>query len=233
MNRSPNPPEDASGVVTPHGATRRQRLAAGLMALLLRCLAWTLRWRVVTGAGPLETVRSETVIFGIWHNRLALSLMLYNRFVRSHDTARRMAAMVSASRDGALMARVLELFGVQPVRGSTSRRGPQALLELTRWAERGFDLAITPDGPRGPRYQVQDGILAIAQLTGLPIIPVTYRLNWKIQLKSWDRFQIPLPFARCEVSFGPPLRAPRQATEAERKILRERLEQAFLAITRD
>jgi len=73
--------------------------------------------------------------------------------------------MVSASRDGGLLAAVLERFKVQPVRGSSSRRGRQALLELTTWAERRYDLAITPDGPRGPRYVVQDGIISLARLT--------------------------------------------------------------------
>ena len=84
-----------------------------------------------------------------------------------------MAAMVSASKDGGFLASILECFGVQPVRGSSSRRGPQALLELTGWAERGYDLAITPDGPRGPRYVVQEGIIALAQVTGLPIVPAS------------------------------------------------------------
>src|SRR6185295_11123120 len=104
-----------------------------------------------------------------------------------------------------LLARVLELNGVEPVRGSTSRRGRQALLELVTWAERGFDLAITPDGPRGPCYVVQDGVIALAQLTGLPIVPVSYHLRWRIRLKSWDRFQIPLPFGPCIAYVGEPL----------------------------
>ncbi len=78
----------------------------------------------------------------------------------------------------------------------------QALIELTTWAERGYDLAITPDGPRGPCYQIQDGVTSLAQLTGLPIVPVSFNLNWKIRVKSWDRFQIPLPFARCEIAVG-------------------------------
>ena len=71
-----------------------------------------------------------------------------------------------------------------PVRGSSSRRGPQALLELTSWAERGYDLAITPDGPRGPRYVVQEGAIGLAQVTGLPIIPASYHLRWKIQAEK-------------------------------------------------
>jgi lysophospholipid acyltransferase (LPLAT)-like uncharacterized protein len=122
---------------------------------------------------------------------------------------------------------------VQPVRGSSSRRGPQALLELTGWAERGYDLAITPDGPRGPRYVVQEGVMGLAQVTGLPIIPASYHLSWKVQAKSWDRFQIPLPFSRCEMVFGKPVRVPREASDAEREALRQQLERTLKEISRD
>jgi lysophospholipid acyltransferase (LPLAT)-like uncharacterized protein len=142
-------------------------------------------------------------------------------------------ALVSASRDGGLLARVLELFGVTPVRGSSSRRGAQALREMVAWGERGHDLAITPDGPRGPRYVVQEGVISTARLTGLPIVPVCYRLKWKICMKSWDGFQFPLPFTRCEVITGPALRVPREATDAEREALRQQLETGLRAITHD
>ena len=141
--------------------------------------------------------------------------------------------MVSASKDGGLLASVLECNGVQPVRGSTSRRGRQALLELTTWAERGYDLAITPDGPRGPCYVVQDGVTSLAQLTGLAVIPVSYHLSWKICLKSWDRFQIPLPFSKCVARFGEPLKVPREATDAQREELRRELERRLNANTVD
>ena len=87
-----------------------------------------------------------------------------------------MAALVSASGDGGLLARVLELFRVQPVRGSSSRRGPQALRELTTWARRGFDLAITPDGPRGPCYVVDEGVIAAARELSLTV-PLVVRLE--------------------------------------------------------
>jgi lysophospholipid acyltransferase (LPLAT)-like uncharacterized protein len=143
------------------------------------------------------------------------------------------AAIVSASKDGGVVARVLEHFGAEPVRGSSSRRGPQALLELTTWAERGYDLAITPDGPRGPRYTVQPGALALAQLTGQPLVPAAYCLRWKICLKSWDRFQIPLPFGRAVMKFGEPLRVPREATDEERELLRQQFEQRLKDLTID
>ena len=169
----------------------------------------------------------------MWHNRLALCLVPYYRYAKKLNPTPGLAALVSASKDGAFLASILECFGVQPVRGSTSRRGPQALLELTGWAERGYDLAITPDGPRGPRYEVQEGVMGLAQVTGLPIIPASYHLNWKVQAKSWDRFQIPLPFASCEVAIGRPIRVPREASDAEREALRQQLEHTLKEISRD
>jgi lysophospholipid acyltransferase (LPLAT)-like uncharacterized protein len=137
---------------------------------------------------------------------------------------RKLAALVSASKDGALLAAVLGRFGVEQVRGSSSRRGPQALLELSSHAKRGYDLAVTPDGPRGPRYIVQNGVIALAQVTGLPIIPVTCNTQRKICLKSWDGFQIPLPFSRCELILNEPIFVSRQADQAKREEHRSELQ---------
>lgn len=222
-----------SGVVVPHKARRRQRLAAALVYLLVRCVAGTIRFKLNDGSGFFKGEPGEKMIFAFWHNRLALSAILYQRYIVKFAPQRRIAGMVSASRDGALLARIFQHFGIEAVRGSSSRRGGQALLELTTWAERGYDLAITPDGPRGPRYEVQDGVVATAQLTGLPIAPVSYHLNWKIRSKSWDRFQVPLPFARCEITVGQILRVPREASDAEREASRKQLEAELRAITRD
>ena len=82
-------------------------------------------------------------------------------------------------------------------------------------------------------YSVQDGVIATAQLSGLPIVPASYHLNWKFRLKSWDRFQVPLPFACCEITTGRARRVPREATESEREELRKQLETELRAITRD
>jgi hypothetical protein len=158
---------------------------------------------------------------------------MYRRFVRQCHRSARLAAIVSASQDGGVVARVLELFGVQPVRGSSSRRGPQALLELTTWAERSYDLAITPDGPRGPCYVVQSGAIALARLTGLPIVPASYWLGWKIRLKTWDRFQIPLPFSRVEIRGGEVLHVARDTSETDLEALRQTLEERMRQITID
>jgi len=222
-----------SGVVVPHRAKWYQRLAARLIWLLVRSLAATIRYRIEDQSGYFGTSPKEQFIFAIWHNRLGLALMLYERYLRRYQPERKLAGLVSASRDGGMLARILELFRVQPVRGSSSRRGAQALRELVTWAERGYDLAITPDGPRGPCYTVREGVIAAAQLTGMTIVPACYRLNWKIRLRSWDRFQIPFPFARCELTAGKPMRVPRDATELERETLRQQLEAQLHAITKD
>jgi len=222
-----------SGVVVPHQPRWQQRFAAALIYSVIRSIAATLRYRLHDQSGQFTRPSKEKFIFAIWHNRLALSLILYRRYVGGRVPDRRLAAMVSASRDGGMLARVLELFEVEPVRGSSSRRGPQALREMISWGERGFDLAITPDGPRGPCYEVQEGVISTAQLTGLPIVPVSYHLKWKFRLKSWDRFQVPLPFARCEIIAGPALRVPREATDEERENLRRQLERTLREISHD
>lgn len=206
-------PVRRSGPVMPHQATPTQRLIARLVhAAVCACEAsQPVRW--VCPPETLSVVRQQPVIFAIWHNRLAFSLVTYRRLVQTADPTRRLAALVSASRDGALLAAIMECFGVQPVRGSSSRRGPQALLELSSWAERGLDLSITPDGPRGPRYEVQPGAIAIAKLTGMPVVPASLDARWKIELRSWDRFQLPLPFAGYRVILGETLTVPHDDTE--------------------
>lgn len=219
--------------VLPHTLRWPGRLAAALIYILIRSAAATVRLRIADSSAQTWTDFKTPVLFCTWHNRLAVSLTMYEHYIGRHLPDRRLAALVSASKDGGLLARVLEHFHVQPVRGSTSRRGPQALLELTTWAEQGYDLAITPDGPRGPRYVVQEGVLALAQLTGLPIVPISSYITPKFCLKSWDRFQVPCPFGRCEITIGEMLRVPREATETERAALRAELENRMRQLTRD
>ena len=222
-----------SGVVVPHAPKWYQRLGAFVVFVSLRALLLTVRCRVQKPSKYFAPDAPTPVIFCIWHNRLASCVKVLDGHRRPHNDGAGMAALVSASKDGAFLARILEWFRIQPVRGSSSRRGAQALLELTTWAERGFDLTITPDGPRGPCYQVQEGIASLAQLTGLPIVPVSLNLNWKIRIKSWDKFQIPLPFARCEICVGKAIHVPPDVSDEERKQYRQQLEAELRAITRD
>lgn len=229
-NAPPRPPR-RSGVVVPHRAGPGARLAARLIWLAVHAVDATLRYDLETDQAAWTAMQRGRAIFAVWHNRLALSLRLYARFIQKHDPPRRLAAMVSASRDGGLLAQVLTLFGVQPVRGSSSRRGAQALREMTSRAAQGYDLAITPDGPRGPRYHVQSGAVDLAALCGLPLIPVSYDLDWCRRLRSWDGFLVPLPFSVCRVRFGEPLVVPRSSEDAAREQYRAEFERRLRAIS--
>jgi lysophospholipid acyltransferase (LPLAT)-like uncharacterized protein len=231
-NPATRPKKRKSGVVVPHAPAWHQRLAAWIVFLAIRALTLTLRIKWDDRTGWLKNPPTGPVIFCIWHNRLVLSMGGYRIFQKA-SPRKGMAAMVSASRDGGLLTAILERFKVQPVRGSSSRRGPQALLELITWGERGYDLAITPDGPRGPCGVVQEGVLSLAQVTGYPIVPFSYHAQWKIRFNSWDRFQIPLPFSRCEMKAAPPVIVPRDLTDTERQIVRRKLEQTLQEISVD
>jgi hypothetical protein len=220
-----------SGVVVPQPLPWPRRLAAVVAAGLLRlCFkTWRFRWQD-TGA---HTETKGPVIFCVWHNHLPAAMASYDDFAQARWPAKGLAAMISASRDGSLIANVAERFGFQPIRGSTSRRGPQALLEATSWMERDYSIVITPDGPRGPVYRIQEGIIRLAQVTGRPIIPISNFTRWKIRFRSWDRFQIPLPFARGQLYYGEPIWVARNATDAECEELRAKLESSMRFITRD
>jgi lysophospholipid acyltransferase (LPLAT)-like uncharacterized protein len=231
MSKVQNPKR--SGVVVPHSANGWQRVAAFLIWLLVSLVSATIRYRVNDPYGFLQRKDFGQAIYCTWHNRLALAVKIYFAFGRRRHRSPGLAGLVSASKDGALLAKIFESFGIQPVRGSSSRRGAQALRELHTWAERGYDLSITPDGPRGPRYVVADGAVALAQITGLPLVPAAYHLNWKITLKSWDGFQIPLPFARCEVTAGRVIYVPRETSDAGREKLRQELQAELRAISQD
>jgi lysophospholipid acyltransferase (LPLAT)-like uncharacterized protein len=223
----------SAGVVVPNQPRWYHWIGAWLVFATVRIISATLRYHWRDDSGHFDKGGGGRAIYCVWHNRLALCLPAYFTFAEKRKAPSRMAAMVSASNDGALLTAILECFNVQPVRGSTSRRGPQALLELTTWAERGFDLAITPDGPRGPCYKVQDGAMSLAQVTGLPIIPFSYFLKWKLRLNSWDRFQVPLPFSYCEMRVGKELYVRRDATGEEREQLRSQLESSLRQLSED
>jgi lysophospholipid acyltransferase (LPLAT)-like uncharacterized protein len=232
-NPMPAPSKRKSGIVIPNAPKWHQKFAAFLIWLFINAVGKTMRFRVHDPHDFLQRKDIGPAIFCFWHNRLALCVELNRQFRQKKFVPAGVAGLISASKDGAMLAAIFERFGVQPVRGSSSRRGAQALRELTTWAERGYDLAITPDGPRGPRYVVAEGVTGLAQITGLPILTVSYFLKWKIQLKSWDGFQIPVPFSICKVTAGKVFRVPNAATEIEREKIRQALETELRAISKD
>ncbi len=195
-----------------------------LSALIIRAIAATLRITTDDPGGILNHPDRAPVIMAFWHNRTFLMPRFYEKYCWGNTTF----TFISRSRDGQFMAEVARRFGVMAVRGSSSRHGVSATLAaLHKARDEKVDITITPDGPRGPRYQVHPGILRLAQTTGRPIVAIDCRLQWKWELKSWDKFRIPIPFSRCHLSTAPPIHVPPEATEAELEILATKVAEAL------
>lgn len=174
-------------------------LAAGL----IRTLRATVRLRY-HGAGRVRAweAAGEHFILAFWHRHLLLMPYGYR--------GRRISVLISQSRDGELIARTVARFGIDAARGSSSRGGLAGMRSLLRRAEAGWDLAFTPDGPRGPASVVQPGVVLAAAATGLPIQPVAVAASRARRLHSWDRFLVPLPFASVHFVYGEPLSVARR-----------------------
>jgi lysophospholipid acyltransferase (LPLAT)-like uncharacterized protein len=141
--------------------------------------------------------------------------------------------MISQHRDGEFIARAVKEFGVTPIRGSTTRGGLSALRGMIRLFRAGTNLAITPDGPQGPKHVVQIGVIEIARQTGAPIVPVTYSPSRKNVLGSWDNFVIPFPFCKVVYLWGDPLSVPRHAGKVQMEEYRRLLEERMKQITEE
>lgn len=194
-----------------------------ILKILILAIGSSLRWRIEDPNRLLMDRHSKPAIFVMWHNRLFLIPYLFWKYWNILQRGK-VAVMVSASKDGGYLVRVLERFNLICVRGSSSRRGNAALLEITRLVQDGADAGITPDGPRGPKYKVADGVISLAQLTCAPIVPISYVLSHKIELNSWDGFMIPLPFSRATLRVGAPVTVATTADDEEREHKRLELE---------
>jgi lysophospholipid acyltransferase (LPLAT)-like uncharacterized protein len=131
----------------------------------------------------------------LWHNRLFTAPLFYRRYFRQ----RQLANLISASKDGAWFAAFVERLGMRSVRGSSHNRGAQAVRDLIALHKEGVDIAVTPDGSRGPIYEMKAGAVTVAMKTGAPIILLSFNHSGAWRLKSWDRFFIPHPFSKIEV----------------------------------
>jgi lysophospholipid acyltransferase (LPLAT)-like uncharacterized protein len=201
-----------------------------VLRVVVSVIGRTLRWRVEDPAGLLSKTRQHACIVAFWHNRIFLMPYVYRRFWRQPEHER-FAVLVSASRDGERIARVLDKFSLTCVRGSSSRRGREALRELINLVNDGYDAGITPDGPRGPRYHCQDGVISLAQFTQAPIVPMAWDVTRKIVVKSWDGFMIPLPFARATLRVAPPLAVPADVDDAQHEQKRLELENILKSLS--
>jgi lysophospholipid acyltransferase (LPLAT)-like uncharacterized protein len=191
-----------------------------LAALLIRGIRATVRLHF-HGDGVLRRreLEDERFVLAFWHRHLLLMPYVYR--------GRRISVLASRSRDGELVARTVARFGIDASRGSSSRSGAAGLRDLLRKARAGYDLAFTPDGPRGPAGVVQPGVIAAAAATGWPVIPVALAASRCRRLASWDRFVVPLPGARVHFVCGPELSVGRgEETETAAAELARRLDRA-------
>ena len=143
-----------------------------------------------------EWAKGRFLILSFWHDQLLLMIKGY----RGPGAK----ILISASTDGDLIARTMKRFGHGTVRGSSTRGGRQAFRELLQLADEKFDLVVTPDGPKGPRHKLKDGVIQLARVSGRPVVPVAYVCSRGYRFRSWDRFLFPYPFARAVYSCGQP-----------------------------
>ena len=193
---------------------------------LYRVWARTLRLQVEDPHGVVGFVRNQPVIFAIWHNRL---LMLPRVFDPCFPT-RQSFGLISASRDGDLIATFIERSGYGTIRGSSSRKGMLALRQLVDTLAAGSNVLLTPDGPRGPVYQASQGVIFLAQKSGAPIVPIHMEYTSCWRLKSWDRFVVPRPFAKLRAIFGSPVRIAPGDDPAQFEAARLRLQNAMMSL---
>lgn len=169
------------------------------------------------GYGPIHALREsgQRVIFALWHGQL-LPLAYYHQ-------GEGIVVLVSEHADGEYITRVLHRYGYDTARGSSTRGGSKGLRGLVRAAREGRDLAITPDGPKGPAQVFKPGALVAAQLTGLPIVPIAVGASAAWRFRSWDGFMVPKPLSRIRLIYGEPVEVPRGLGEEELNGLAERV----------
>jgi lysophospholipid acyltransferase (LPLAT)-like uncharacterized protein len=224
------PLQEAELADVPHRRRRRRLrgmylrvltvIAPYLITGALRLLSKTVRIRF-TNSEELFACweRGEQVIVAFWHDRVVMMPVAYH--------GRKLCIMNSQHRDGEIATRALARWGIRSVRGSATRGGAVGFMQLVGAFRDGYDLAVVPDGPRGPRHEAKMGVIHLARATGAPIFPVSYAATRRRQLRTWDGLLIPLPFSRVVFVAGEPLAVPRHTgddeLEAKRFVLEARL----------
>ena len=176
----------------PKNKNWRASLAAAAAAAVIRVLGLTWRLRLDDPHGLAREDKSGgPFIWIFWHNRIAGMPLIYRRWFKH----RKALVLTSASGDGDILARTMGWFNLGAVRGSSSRRGARALKELVLTIRAGTDVIITPDGPRGPRYHLEGGLVQLAALTGAKVVPIVVEYSKFKVFKTWDAFRLPTPGA--------------------------------------
>lgn len=189
------------------------RFLPPLLTVLLRIVAGTLRWRFCIPEESRCLIESgRPLVLAFWHGHIFL---LPGVFQRVFPKRSEIWTLISRHWDGELIARTVKPFGVHAIRGSTGKGGKEALQEMLQTLAEGRRVAITPDGPRGPRRKLQPGVVLLSGTAQAPILPVAWSASPCLRMKSWDRFEVPLPFGRVCVTFGVPLTVPDDEARAD------------------
>lgn len=195
----------------------------GLM--ILKILSATYRLRMVDPQHESRTLAKDgSLIYASWHQRFFPGITFF-------ATRKPIAILISQSRDGELMARVVNILGWQAVRGSSSKGGSEGLQQLKHLARSGCKIGHIVDGPKGPFGVIKPGLLRIAQVSGMAIVPTITSAERRWTFKSWDRFMVPKPFSRVIIRFGEPIAIPadldENAFEEQRLYIERRMQELY------
>ncbi len=209
---------------------RRKRVrgvVCWVMQLCIRFVYLTNRWSIEGGERP-RRLRSEGRAFigAFWHGRMMMIPMGWQRLAPMH-------MLISAHRDGQLIAGAMTYFGIQSIAGSTRRGGSAALRTMLKRLEAGDCVAITPDGPRGPAMTASAGIVNVARLARVPIQPITYATSRRRVLPTWDRYHLALPFGRGVFLWGEPIELDPDLDEAGIEHARRLIETRMVEMVRE
>lgn len=200
-------------------------LAGWLGKGLVDLICGTMRIRVVDFDKARAEIESKRFILAFWHSRIVAISYLYQGWGA--------AILVSSSEDGEIMAQILQRQGHETIRGSTSRHGVRAMAKLIKTLNETIRPGgVVPDGPRGPRFRVQPGVITLAQKTGCPVVPISYSAKRIKIFASWDRFILPYPFTEGRLIYGRPISMPSKLDVEEQEVYRVRLEEELNRITR-
>lgn len=196
------------------------RIADVAFYLAIKLIGSTIRWEI-DGEENLTNViaQGRQPIYCLWHDRIFGGTF----FLRD----RGIVVITSQSLDGEYIARFLKRFGFGTVRGSSSRGGVKALVEMIRYMRQGLSMAFTVDGPRGPRYVVKTGPVVLAKKTGNPIVPFSVECSRYWTVNSWDRMHIPKPFTRAQFIIAEPIYVPADIDDAGVESKRLELQEAL------
>lgn len=200
----------------------KQQVAGKFAACLLKSLGLTLRYKIDDPHDVRSTFNPASPgVWAFWHNGLIAAPLILRRSLVGNAPA---STLTSASKDGAVIASFLSCFGVRSVRGSSSRRAVASLIALKRALKEGDQIYVTPDGPRGPRYSMEAGVVKLAQSAGVPLYPVRFSYSSSWRTKTWDRLHIPKPFSTLTIHVGAPVQVASKLDENDFESCRKNIE---------